>query len=229
MRAPAASPRMLPKSLPPASTGPAHSFGTHVRAAGLFLIISLLLSGFAYPIFVTEVAHVIDPSAAGGSLVRYPNGTVAGSEYIAQNLTNQSQPWLFWARPSLTDYNTTLGADTPPGPTDPALQALLNETISYMRLYGNFTVNATLPFWLVTPSASSVDPDLVPQAVLVQIPRVANNTNLSTLGITTLDGRIDFLRGFVNAHTTEPILPYLGVPYVNVLELDLALLPIIGK
>jgi len=33
----------------------------------------------------------------------------------------------------------------------------------------------------------------------------------------------------VNAHTTEPILPYLGVPYVNVLELDLALLPIIGK
>ncbi len=43
-----------------------------------------------------------------------------------------------------------------------------------MKLYGNFTVNATLPFWWVAPSASSVDPDLVPEAVLVQVPRVGD-------------------------------------------------------
>jgi potassium-transporting ATPase KdpC subunit len=229
MSATASSARQAQKPSSSPSPGPSHSLGTHLRATALFLILSVLVTGFAYPIVVTEIAHVIDPYAAGGSLVRYPNGTVAGSEYVSQNLTNQSQPWLFWARPSLTDYNTTLGAATPPGPTDPALLALLNETIAYMRLYGNFTVNATLPFWLVTPSASSVDPDLVPEAVLVQVPRVANNTNLSALGYTTLDERIAYLTGFVNSHITQPILPYLGVPYVNVLELDLALLPVIGR
>jgi len=191
----------------------------HLRATVALLALTILVSGVAYPVFVTEVAHLVDPAAAGGSLLRYPDGTVAGSAEVAQNLTNRSQPWLFWARPSLSDYNTTLGAETPPGPTDPALLALLNETLAYMRLYGNFTVNATLPIWLVTPSASSIDPDLVPEAVLVQIPRVAAATNLS----------VGFLTDFVNDHITEPPLPFLGVPYIDVLKLDLALLPLIGK
>lgn len=203
--------------LPP-EKGPAHSVTGHLRATGLLVILTLFFGSFVYPVVVTEIAHVVDPSAAGGSLLT-ENGKVIGSALIAQNLTNRSQPWLFWSRPSLTDYNLTLGAPSPPGPTEPSLAALLNETLSYMRLYGNFTVNATLPFWLVAPSASSVDPDLVPEAVLIQIPRVAAATNLS----------IAYLTAFVNAHITNPPLPFLGVPYVNVLELDLALLPIIGK
>jgi potassium-transporting ATPase KdpC subunit len=202
-----------------APSGRAHSLATHVRATVLFLVLSLLMTGAAYPAVVTEVAHLIDPFAAGGSLLRNSAGTVIGSEEVAQNLTNHSQPWLFWARPSLTDYNMTLGADTPPGPTDPALRQLLNETIAYMKSFGNLTVNATLPAWLVSPSASDLDPDLVPEAVLVQIPRVANATDLS----------VGALLDLVNAHITQPILPGIGVPYVNVLELDLALLPMIGK
>lgn len=200
----------------PAPAGPSHGILRHVRAAGLFLVLTLLVSGFLYPLVVTEIAQVINPDGADGSLLRDPNGTVVGSSLIAQNL---SAPYLFWSRPSLTDYNLTMGADTPPGPTDPALGALLNETLQYMREYGNFTVNATLPFWLVAPSASDVDPDLTPEAVLVQVPRVSANTNLS----------VEFLTGFVNDHIVNPVIPYLGVAYVNVLELDLALLPLIGK
>jgi K+-transporting ATPase ATPase C chain len=176
----------------------------------------VLVSGFAYPVVVSEIAHVIDPGAAGGSLVYYPNGTLAGSSLVAQNT---SAPYLFWARPSLTDYNNTLGAPTPYGPSEPALQALLNETIQYMLKYGNFTVNGTLPFWWVAPSASSIDPDVVPDAVLIQVPRVANATNLS----------IPYLQNFVNEHIVNPFIPYVGVPYVDVLDLDLALLPLIGR
>lgn len=187
-----------------------------MRAAVFFVALSLLMSGFAYPVFVTEVAQVIDPGAANGSLLYYPNGTIAGSALIAQNT---SAPYLFWERPSLTDYNMTLGADTPYGPSDPALAAWFNETIAYMDEYGNFTVNASLPLWYVSPSASGVDPDLTPEAVLVQVPRVAENTNLSIANLTTL----------VNEHITNPYLPFVGVAYVNVLELDLALLPLIGK
>jgi potassium-transporting ATPase KdpC subunit len=195
---------------------PAHRWTTHLRAASIFLILTLLMSGAAYPVFVTEVAQLIDPAAANGSLLYYPNGTVAGSALIAQNT---SAPYLFWERPSLTDYNMTLGADTPPGPSDPALAALINETLAYMREYGNYTVNASLPIWFVSPSASDVDPDLTPEAVLVQVPRVAMNTNLSIAAVTSL----------VNAHITNPILPDVGVAYVDVLALDLALLPMIGK
>jgi potassium-transporting ATPase KdpC subunit len=194
----------------------AHTPAGHLRAAFVLLVLTLLVSGFAYPLFVTGVAQLIDPSAANGSLVDYPNGTVAGSALIAQNT---DAPYLFWERPSLTDYNTTLGAESPPGPSDPALGALLNETIAYMKQYGNFTVNASLPFWYVAPSASDVDPDLTPEAVLVQVIRVANASNLS----------VEWLTGFVNDHITNPPVPYLGVAYVDVLQLDLDLLPHIGR
>jgi K+-transporting ATPase ATPase C chain len=176
----------------------------------------VLVTGFAYPLLVTEIASVIAPDTAGGSLLRYPgNGTVEGSSLVAQNL---SAPFLFWERPSLSDYNLLNGAPSPPGPTEPGLAALLNETIAYMKLYGNLTVNVTLPFWWVAPSGSSVDPHLVPEAVLIQVPRVANATHLG----------IPFVQNLVNNHIVQPWIPYLGVAYVDVLQLDLALYAITG-
>jgi len=189
----------------------------------MLLVVSILVTGVAYPLFVTVVAQVIDPSAAGGSLLRCPNGTVVGSTDIAQNLSaGKLGPGLFWARPSLTDYNTTLGAATPPGPSDPALLVLLNETIAWMKAEnatGNSSPTATLPAWWVAPSGSSVDPDLTPEAVLVQIPRInATPPYVPVAQLTDL----------VNDHITEPPLPGLGVPFVNVLELDIALLAFEG-
>jgi len=195
---------------------PAHSGLAHLRATALFLVLAIIVSGVAYPVIVTGIADVIDPQVAAGSLLRDPNGTVIGSSLIAQNT---STPYLFWERPSLTDWNTTLGADTPPGPSDPALGALLNETIAYMNLAWNYSANHTLPYWLVAPSASDLDPDLVPEAVLIQVPRVAAATHES----------ISFVTQFVNAHITNPVIPYIGVAYVNVLELDIAWLSAIGK
>jgi potassium-transporting ATPase KdpC subunit len=200
----------------PAAPAPAHSAFGHLRATAAVIGLLLLVTGFLYPAVVTGIAELADPSAAGGSLLYYPNGTVAGSNLVAQNT---DAPYLFWERPSLTDYNTTLGAESPPGPSDPALGALLNETIAYMKEYGNFTVNASLPFWFVAPSASDVDPDLTPEAVLVQVVRVAESSNLS----------VEWVTGFVNDHITEPPVPYLGVAYVDVLQLDLDLLPYEGR
>ena len=200
----------------PSTPGPAHSTGGHLRAAAILIVLTLLVSAFGYPLLVTGIAQVLDPSAANGSLLYYPNGTIAGSALIAQNT---SAPYLFWERPSPSDYNTTLGMITPYGASDPALAALLNETIAYMREYGNFTVNATLPFWLVSQSGSSIDPDLTPEAVLVQVPRVANASDVSIANLTQ----------FVNAHIVNPPIPYLGVAYVDVLQLDLDLVAWTGK
>jgi potassium-transporting ATPase KdpC subunit len=198
------------------SPPPVHSLRAHLRATGLFLLVTVLVVGFVYPYAVTGIAQVIDPYNANGSILHYANGTAAGSALIAQNT---SAPWLFWERPSATDYNMTEGVATDPGPTDPLLGEWLNETIAYMKAYGNFTVNATLPFWLVSPSASSIDPDLTPEAVLVQVPRVAEANNLTIANVTAL----------VNAQITNPPVPDLGVAYVNVLELDLALVAITGR
>ena len=201
------------RTAPPARI---HSGLQHVRATAIFLVLAILVSGVAYPVVISGIAELVDPGVANGSLLRDPNGTVVGSSLIAQNT---SAPYLFWERPSLTDYNMTLGATTPPGPSDPALGALLNQTIAYMNQAWNFSANHTLPEWLVTPSGSDLDPDLVPEAVLIQVPRVAAATNES----------IAFVTAFVNAHITNPVIPFIGVPYVNVLELDIAWLKVTGK
>jgi potassium-transporting ATPase KdpC subunit len=206
-----ATPPPTPSASPPLPR--AHTVKGHLRATAMFLVLALLVSAFGYPLLVTAIAQVIEPYSANGSLLRDPNGTVIGSSLIAQNT---SAPYLFWERPSPTDWNTTDGMTTPYGPTDPALY---NETLEYVEQYGNGTDNATLPLWLVTQSGSSIDPDLTPGAVLVQVPRVAHFGDVTQAWLT----------GFVNAHITEPPIPYLGVPYVDVLQLDIDLLPHIGR
>jgi potassium-transporting ATPase KdpC subunit len=184
----------------------------HVRASIVLLILTMLLLGLVYPGAITGFAQVVEQCgthpdcAANGSLV-YINGTAVGSTLIAQNL---SAPFLFWERPSPGDYNSFNGSPTLLGYSDPAL---VNETESYMQQYGPYAVNATVPEILVTVSGSGLDPDLTPEAALVQIPRIAHATHLS----------MAVLQALVNKHITPPLEGFIGPSYVNVLELDLDL------
>jgi len=198
------SPVTLPRVDPP------QRMRSHVRAAVVIVALSVVVVGLGYPALLVGLADIIAPGTAGGSLLHATNGTVVGSSLVGQNF---SRPYLFWDRPSMNDYNTTLAYETPPGPTNPALLALLNETISYMKEYGNFTVNASLPLELVSPSYSGVDPYLTPESVLVQVPRVANATNESVANMTA----------FVNSYITQPLFGFIGPAYVNVVNLDYAL------
>lgn len=195
-------------AVPPAH----HPFAGHVRASIVLLVLTILLLGLAYPgvvfVFAQEVEQCSShpDCAANGSLVTY-NGTVVGSNLIAQNL---SAPWLFWERPSPEDYNSFNGSPTLLGYSDPALY---NETVSYMQQYGPYAVNASVPEILVTVSGSGLDPDLTPEAALVQIPRIANASGLSNASLLAL----------VNANIVLPLDGFIGPSYVNVLHLDLAL------
>jgi potassium-transporting ATPase KdpC subunit len=190
-------------------TAPAghHQLLTHLRSSLVLLVLTMVLLGLAYPGAITVVAREITPFTANGSLILGPNGTVVGSELIAQNL---SAPWLFWERPSPGDYNSFNGSPTLLGYSDPALY---NETEGYLQEYGPYAVNASVPEILVTVSGSGLDPDLTPGAALVQIPRIANATNLS----------MSELLAVVNLHITPPLYGFIGPYYVNVLELDLYL------
>jgi K+-transporting ATPase ATPase C chain len=185
----------------------------------------VLTGGLAYPALVTGIAQLVTPASANGSLVTGPNGTVVGSSLVGQNL---SLPWLFWERPSPTDYNAFNGTPAPPGPGDPAL---VNETLSYLAQYRNFTVNGTsaslpgnLSLWLLTPSASGTDPDLPPADVLIQIPRV-HAAIAADLGRNVSE---EELRALVNAHLSPSVAMLPSDQYVNVLLLDIALVGLVG-
>ncbi len=211
-------PRAAMAAEAPAAPGPAGNLAPEppyhppaLRPLLGLLLVTVLIVGVAYPLAVTGFAQVVTPASANGSLLYSANGTAIASKLIGQNITNAS---LFWLRPSLTDWEVTNGSgESPYGPTDPALLVLLNATIAEYGL-----TNTTVPLDLVTPSASGIDPDVSEVGALVQIPRVAAHTHLSEA----------FLLSLVENHVQPPLLGFLGPAYVNVIELDLDLLNVLG-
>ncbi|MCI4350866.1 MAG: potassium-transporting ATPase subunit C [Thermoplasmata archaeon] len=184
-----------------------------VRASAVLVVFLIVVGGLGYPILVTAFAQYVTPATANGSLVVAANGTVIASELLGQNITNAS---LFWLRPSLIDYQpfSQAGNETPYGPTNPALR---NLTLYYIGQYG--LLNVSVPIDLATPSSSGLDPAITPEAALVQIPRVAAHIGLSQPLLTSL----------VQAWITQPTAGFLGPAYVNVLDLDRALLALRGR
>lgn len=179
-----------------------------LRPALTLLLLLAIASGVVYPGAITAVAQTLNPTAANGYILHQTNGSAYGSSLLGQNITN---PELFWLRASLIDYQpfTGAGGEVSYGPT---LPALLNLTRYYIGLYG--LSNTTVPLDLVAPSASGLDPDLTPEAVLVQIPRVAHYSGLSQASLLAL----------VQGHVTGAAAGLIGPAFVNVLDLDVALL-----
>ncbi len=181
-----------------------------VRAVIGLLVIFVVLGGVAYPLAVDGFARGTGGFNAVGGFVAGGNAAQLAELRIGENITNES---LFWLRPSLDDYNTTLeSGEEPFGPTDPNL---VNLTRYYIGVYG--LNNTTAPIELVSPSESGLDPDLDPAAALVQIPRISLHTNLSEA----------YLTSFVQAHVEEPVLGIFGAPVVNVLQLDFDLIDLL--
>jgi potassium-transporting ATPase KdpC subunit len=175
-----------------------------------FLVFAIVVSGVVYPLVVDGIERGTGAIGPTGNFVPGGDPTQLASGLIGQNITNES---LFWLRPSLTDYNTTLSSgEEPYGPTDPNL---VNLTRYYIGLYG--LNNTSVPLDLVGNSESGLDPDLSPAAALVQVPRVAAHTNLTEA----------FLTQFVTAHITQPVLGFIGPQYVDVVTLDLDLLKVL--
>ncbi len=199
----------------------------HIRPALTFLAVLTLVTGLAYPAAISWIAQEVVPGSANGSLVRDANGTAIASSLLGQNITcayeNQSAlascPYraLLWTRPALTDYipftqnGTGAGSESPYGPTDPTLY---NQTVYFMEQYGVYNVTATIPIDLVTQSQSGLDPDLTPEAALVQVPRVAHFSGLSEAIVLSLVDHFESTRD----------VGWIGPAFVNIIQLDIALL-----
>jgi K+-transporting ATPase ATPase C chain len=182
-----------------------------LRASLVLLALFTALTGLAYPLAVTGAARVLFPRQAAGSLV-VRDGTAAGSALIGQPF---SDPRWFWGRPSATSpvpYEGRASSGSNLGPTNPALLAAVKARIAALRAAdpGN---EAPVPVDLVTASGSGLDPHLSPAGALYQVPRVARARGVPEAAV----------RALIEARVERPALPLLGPPYVNVLELNLAL------
>jgi K+-transporting ATPase ATPase C chain len=179
-------------------------------AFALFIALSVL-TGVAYPLLVTGAAQALFPHQAGGSLIER-DGKPVGSRLIGQNF---SDPKYFWGRLSATSPMPNNGAGSGGSnlaATNPALVDQAKGRVDALR-GAEPALGGPVPADLATASGSGLDPDIGPEAALVQVARVAHARGLD-------EARV---RALVAAHSERPLLGLIGEPRVNVLELNLAL------
>ena len=179
-------------------------WGTSIR----FTIVTAILFGLAYPLFITGLAHVLFPRQASGSLILH-NGQVIGSELIAQSFTSDK---YFHPRPS--DAGNGYDATSSGGSNLAQSNAKLAQR---------------------SRATSTSSPRRIPASRFPSIwspprPPVSTRTSLPT----TLTTRRrawprpaglseDAVHKLIAEHTEHRDLGFLGEQRVNVLELNLAL------
>ena len=187
-------------------------FKTYMVSCLIIFALFAILTGLAYPLFMTGFAQVAFKAKANGSIVKQ-NGKSVGSELIGQSFTG---PTYFHGRPSAagTDgYDATTSGASNLGPTNPKLTELISQRAAEVRKENGLAPDAKVPADLVEASASGLDPDISPESALLQVKRVAQKRNLPQAVVLEL----------VKSHIEERQLSVLGEPRVNVLDLNLAL------
>ncbi len=175
----------------------------------LFTIVTAVLFGLGYPLLMTGLATVLFHHQANGSLIELKDGTVIGSELIAQSFTSDQ---YFHPRPSAAGngYDATASGGTNLAQSNKTLVTRIQGDIDKLAAQNQ---GKPVPIDMVTTSGSGLDPDITPDNAYYQVARVAQARGIDP----------DRLMKLVADHTTSRQLGFLGEPRVNVLELNLAL------
>ena len=227
-------------------------FTKYLRPAVVLTLLLTVLTGLLYPGVVTVLAQLIFPYQANGSL-HTVNGTVIGSDLIGQQWTlpkyfhgrpsatvnpsgtpspyaadNTSASNLGPTSSQLINGNGSTVTIAPGTPVPANATPVAGKPNTYnvpgtylgvknyadqFRQENSLAPNTPVPVDMVTASGSGLDPDISVEGALLQINRVARVRGISPTVVQQM----------VNDHIHGRFLGLFGEPYVNVLELNLAL------
>jgi K+-transporting ATPase ATPase C chain len=179
--------------------------------SSLYVVVTTVLFGVAYPALVTLVAQLVWPEKANGSYVSR-DGKVVGSALIGQNF---QRPEYLHPRPSAAGkdgYDGLASGGRNKGPTDAGLAQSVAEAVKAARA-DRPADSLPVPPDLVTASGSGLDPHLSPDAAFWQAARIAKSRGVAEERV------LEVIRRHVEPRT----LGILGEPRVNVLLTNLDL------
>jgi K+-transporting ATPase ATPase C chain len=174
-------------------------------------LVTLVLTGFVYPLAMTGIAQALFHDRANGSLAHDEKGEVVGSELIGQAF---AMPAYLQGRPSAAGngYDATASSGSNLGPTSKKLRDRAAADVERLRKE-NPEAPLPIPAELATTSASGLDPEVSPAAALWQAPRIARARQLDA----------ERVRAVIESRVQGRDLGVFGEPRVNVLAVNLAL------
>ena len=159
-----------------------------------------------YVMVLWGFARVITPNKGAAETLSL-NGNVVGAANVGQQFSEMN---YFWGRPSAVDYNGAGSGGSNKAASNPTYLKEVDMRIAKFLESHPYLERKDLPSELVTASASGLDPHISPVAAEVQIRRIAEVRNIKEARIAEI----------VACATHKPLV---GQPYINVLELNIAL------
>ena len=182
------------------------------QAIKLTFILLVFFSG-VYTCMVWGVAQMVPFGGRGERIVD------KGQTFYANVGQAFTEDRYFNSRPSAVGYNAAGSGGSNKGPSNPAYLQEVQARIDTFRMHNPEAHRALIPVELVTASGSGLDPDLSPEAALLQIRRISSVRHLPPEIVVKL----------VKTHTEGPLWGMFGPEKVNVLKLNIALDEMQGK
>ena len=186
--------------------------------AAVCVLIFTILCGVVYTGIVTGIAQIFFHDNANGSIIEV-DGKKYGSELLGQQYTDDSH---MWGRIMSVDVSTFTGEDgnhlmySAPSNLSPAgdeFRQLVAERVEKLHEANPERADEPVPVDLVTNSGSGLDPHISPDAAEYQVPRIADNNDMSE----------DEVRAIIEKCTKGKVLGVFGEKTVNVLKVNLML------
>ena len=166
----------------------------------------VVLLAVIYPMAIFGIAQLAPNKGKGETITVH--GKVVGYQKIGQKFDKSN---YFWGRPSAVDYNAAGSGGSNKGPSNSDYLALVQKRIDTFLIVHPYLKKSEIPADMVTASGSGLDPNISPQAALIQVKRVAKERNVSE----------EKIKALVQAKINTPAV--IGTATVNVLELNVAL------
>ena len=173
------------------------------------ILVMTILCGLIYPLAMTGLCQAFFPYQANGSIIEH-DGKVIGSAIIGQEFKDDK---YFSGRPSANEYNAADSAGTNYGAINKDLKKQVEERAAAVRAKYGLLPTEKVPSDMVTNDAAGFDPHLSPEAIHLQVNRIAQARNMDKSVVLKL----------VEQNTEYPSFGFIGEARVNVLKLNLAL------
>lgn len=180
----------------------------HILPAIRLTVTCILFFCGVYTLIIYGIAQAA-PAKGKGETIEVNNKTV-GYKLIGQSFT---QDKYFWGRPSATNYNAAGSAGSNKGPSNPDYLQQVKDRIDTFLVHNPGVKKADVPSDLVTASGSGEDPDISPEAAIIQVKRIAAVRGIDEAKVSAL----------VQQHIEQPLFGLFGTKKVNVLKLNIAL------